>query len=106
MTKTLLKPTPTQVLACLPDEPEGYYFSVEQMSPLIMRVWLHHKKVYDYNLGEPVKTIWGFIKSGRVHPPKNTKTPNPKSVCDLLDAWKLPGYTSYTHNVTSLQHLS
>ena len=85
--------------------PEGGHLEVEQMSPLIQRVWFYHDRVYDYNLGEPVRTVWGFIKAGKVHTPKNYKTASAKSVCDVVDAWRLPCYTSIVPTTTSLLHL-
>ena len=97
--------TPEQIKLFLPDEPDGFHYTIEQVSPLIKRVWLNHHHVYDYNLGKPVRTVWGYIKRDRIHTPKDSKTPNVKSCCDLVDAWRLPGYTSIVPKVTDLTHL-
>lgn len=94
--------TPEEVLTYLPEEPPGYYYSVEQMSTLVQRVWLNHKCHYNYNSGEPVKTIWGFIKSGKVHTAKNYKQAKARSVCSIVDAHQLPSYSSYRHNITDI----
>ena len=94
-----------QILMCLPDAPEGYHHSVEQVSPLIHRVWLHHEANYDYACGKSVRTVWGFISKGRVFPPKNWKQPRSKSVCDLTECWRLSGYTSVIPTTTDLTHL-
>ena len=94
-----------QVLNFLP-VPEWGHLEVEQVSPLIQRVWFYHDRAYVYRDDDtPVRTVWGFIKSGKVHTPKNYKTPNPKSVCDVVDAWRLPCYTSIVPTTTSLLHL-
>ena len=93
------------VLSCLPDEPDNYHYEVEQMSPLVQRVWLVHHKEYVYAEGEQVKTVWGFIKQGKVYPPRNFKTPQPKSVGLLMDAYRLPSYTTIIPKTTSLLHL-
>ena len=53
-------------------------------------------------VAQPVRTVWGFVKGGKVYPPKNSQHPRPKSVCDLLDAWRLSGYTTIIPTTTSL----
>ena len=100
-----MKVTPQLILQCLPDAPEGFHHSVEQVSPLVHRVWLHHHREYVYAEGDEVKTVWGFVKGGKVYPAKNYKTLKPKSQCSLLDAWHLSGYTCYVHNTPSLQYI-
>ena len=92
MKKTQLEPQ--QVLMFLPCEPDGFHYSVEQVSPLVQRVWLHHEYPYDYACGTPVATVWGFIKSGKVHQPKNHKTAKAKSVCSITEAYTLSPYTT------------
>ena len=84
--------------------PDWGHLEVEQMSPLVMRVWFYHDMEFSYTT-EVVRSVWGFIKAGKVHTPKNHKTPNPRSVCDVVDAWKLSGYSSIMTTITSLQHL-
>lgn len=96
--------SPDQTLYFLP-VPDWGHLEVEQMSPLVQRVWFHHDRIYDYNLGKPVKTVWGFIKGNKVHTPKDSKTPNPKSVCPLSEAYTLPCYTSIVPTTTDLTHL-
>ena len=93
-----------QTLWYLPD-PDWGHLEVERVSPLVQRVWFHHDRVYDYSLGKPVRTVWGFIKNGKVHTPKDSKTANAKSCCALVDAYKLSGYTSIVPKTTDLTHL-
>ena len=71
----------------------------------MQRVWLYHDRDYDYACGKSVRTVWGFIKHGKVHTPKDSKTANAKSCCALVDAYKLSGYTSIVPKTTDLTHL-
>ena len=89
----------------LPDEPDGYHYSVEQVSPLVHRVWLHHHREYSYKDGEPVKTVYCFIKGGKVYPPQNYKKMRPKSLCKLTELFKQPPHSTIIPTTTSLLHL-
>ena len=100
------KVTLQEVREALPVAPKGYHYSVEQVSPLLQRVWLHHERPYVYAEGEPVRTVYCFVKSGRVHAPKNFKTPRPQSVCMLIDLAKQSPYTTIVPTCTDLTHLS
>ena len=101
------QPEPSQTLLFLPDEPSMGFYQVEQVSPLVQRVWLVHHADYAYANGDDVRTIWGFIKGTRVHAPKNHKTMQVKSCCDLVDAYKLNSYSTITPTgPRSLHHLS
>ena len=78
------KVTLQDVEASLPSPPEGFSYEVEQVSSLIIRVWLHHPDLYTYTT-ESVRTVHCFIKSGKVYPARNWKTPRIKSVGALSD---------------------
>jgi len=57
--------------------PEGYSYKIEKdFKRNTTAIWLHHHRQYDYNLGESVKTIWGFYntKKRQFHSPVNSKT--------------------------------
>ena len=75
----------------LPDPPEGFTYEVEQFSPLVYRVWIvNHSIMFSYT-SEPVKSVWGFVKStGDVVLPKNhlkiTSTKEVKSSLNSLCA--------------------
>ncbi len=43
--------------------PEGYSYVFRQFNQTLISIWLRHHQVYDYNLGKPVQTIWGFYHS-------------------------------------------
>jgi len=40
--------------------PTGYSYDVEDHNTRTVRIIMWHHYVYDFNLGKPVKTIWGF----------------------------------------------
>jgi hypothetical protein len=57
--------------------PKGYSYEFEKdFKRNITAIWLHHHCKYDYNLGKPVRTIWGFYnyKKKQYFSPINSKT--------------------------------
>ena len=100
-----VKITTADIESSLPTPPDNFHYSVEVVSPLIHRVWLHHHANYDYACGEPVKTVYCFVKGGKVYPPKNANQARPKSVCLLIDLKNQSPYTTIIPKVTSLVHL-
>lgn len=56
--------------------PQGYSYEFEEFKRNTVAIWLRHSAVYDYNLGQPVRTIWGFFntKTKSYHLPTNSKT--------------------------------
>ena len=56
--------------------PIGYFYSFEEFKPGIIGIWLNNKRRFDYNLGKPTRTIWGFWKSktNKFFAPINSKT--------------------------------
>ena len=97
-----MKYTLKQVEACLPDVPDGYEYKVQQISSLVTRVILYHPDVYTYTT-EKVWTVWGFIKSGKVYPARNSKTAQARSACDLMSAYKLSPFTVIKPKHSTLQ---
>ncbi len=79
------KVTPQQIIESLPKAPKGYTYSVENVSPLVNKVWFHHHYPYDYACGKPVKTIYCFLKSDKVHPPKSKDKMRVKSLCHISE---------------------
>ena len=94
----------TRVENLLPDPPDGYSYSVERVSPMVLSVWLNHPPQYNYT-DEPVRTIYCFIKNDKVHPPKNYKSMRPKSVCHVNELFTMPCYTTIIPTTHSLLHL-
>jgi hypothetical protein len=57
--------------------PQDYSYSEQDFNAKFIAIWLVCKRKFDYNLGKPTQTIWGFVnkKTGEVHAPINPKTP-------------------------------
>ena len=56
--------------------PTGYFYSFEEFKPGTVSIWLNNKRKFDYNLGKPTRTIWGFYKrkTQKYYAPVNSKT--------------------------------
>jgi hypothetical protein len=56
--------------------PEGHFYSFEEYKSGVISIWLNNKRKFDYNLGKPTKTVWGFwkIKTNKFFAPINSKT--------------------------------
>jgi hypothetical protein len=57
--------------------PPDYAYHESDFNTKFIAIWLVCTRKFDYNMGKPTKTIWGFIhkKTGEVHAPINSKTP-------------------------------
>jgi hypothetical protein len=42
--------------------PKGYFYSFEEYKSGVISIWLNNTRKFDYNLGKPTKTVWGFYK--------------------------------------------
>ena len=71
--------------------PKGFHYELEKFDAKYIRINLHHHCKYDYNLGESVKTIWGFYnkKTGKFHSPINFK-----KVGKMVDLSETTPYTA------------
>ena len=71
--------------------PKGYSYEVEEFKRGIFSIWLRCHRQFDYNLGKPTRTIWGFwsSKSGKFYSPINSKT-----VGNEVDFSKTTSYSS------------
>lgn len=94
--------TSDQVHYFLPHPQGTYHHMVEEVGKLSYKVWLVHECDYDYACGRRVKTIWGFIRHGKVYAPKNAKTAQVRSLCNITDAYKLSPFTSMPLKLTGL----
>jgi len=56
--------------------PQGCYYEIEQFKRNVLSIWLCNNREFDYNLGKPTKTIWGFYNSKKreYYAPINSKT--------------------------------
>ena len=53
-----------------------YFYEYEQFNTRTIRIWLCCTRKFDYNLGAPTKTVWGFYspKKKEYYAPVNSKT--------------------------------
>lgn len=56
--------------------PKGYSYEIEPFKRNVVSIWIHNCYKFDYNLGSPVRSIWGFYntKTRQFHAPVNSKT--------------------------------
>ena len=56
--------------------PDGCSYSFEVYKPGVVSIWLNNPRKFDYNMGKPTRTIWGFYntKSNKFFAPINSKT--------------------------------
>jgi hypothetical protein len=56
--------------------PDGYSYSFEEYKSGVVSIWLNNTRKFDYNMGKPTRTIWGFYKSKtrKYYAPVNSKT--------------------------------
>jgi len=56
--------------------PEGYSYEFENVKRDTIRIMLRFHKKFDYNLGKPVATVWGFYnsKKNKYFAPVNSTT--------------------------------
>jgi hypothetical protein len=80
--------------------PEGYSYEFEEFNTRLTSIWLlcHHR--FDYNLGKPTRTIWGFYspKKREYYAPINS------SKCgDKVDIDNTRSYTAIPIKRTALE---
>jgi hypothetical protein len=53
-----------------------YSYEYEEFNTRMIRIWLCCSRRFDYNLGKPTKTVWGFYNSKKrvYYTPINAKT--------------------------------
>ena len=80
--------------------PEGYSYEVEEFKRGVFSIWLrcHHR--FDYNMGKPTRTIWGFYdyKKCQFYSPVNSKT-----VGKVVDFKNTRNYTAMPLSQTPLE---
>jgi hypothetical protein len=56
--------------------PKGMHYEVESFKRNVDAIWICYDREFDYNLGKPVKCIWGFYntKTKEYYSPVNAKT--------------------------------
>ena len=56
--------------------PKGMYYEQTEFKRNVIAIWIHYDHRFDYNLGDPVRCIWGFYntKTKEYFAPVNSKT--------------------------------
>lgn len=100
------KVTEEMVKDLLPSPPPSFRYTVERVTPQVLKVWLEHPDKYLSKAN--VRTIYAYIKRDKVHAPRNKEKMRVEALCDITELPTCDPYSTIndTHNVTSLQHLS
>ena len=90
----------------LPTPPAECTYSIEKVSELVYKVWIHYHRTFDYTT-DPVKCIHSYIKRDMVHPAKNKEKMKVSAHCHIselskCDAWSI---LNDLNSIQSLQHL-
>jgi len=80
--------------------PKEMHYEVEQFKRNVFSIWLHYDRKFDYNLGKPVRCIWGFYdyKKCQFFSPVNSST-----VGKQVDFRDTRNYTSMPLKLTPLE---
>lgn len=80
--------------------PQGYFYSFEEHKKGMIIIWLNNKTRFNYNNGEPVRTVWGFWKSKTKEflAPINSKKPG-----KVVDINSTTNYTAIQLKLTPLE---
>jgi len=80
--------------------PKGMHYEVEEHGRNVFSIWSCYDREFDYNLGKPVRCIWGFwsVKNGKFYSPINAKT-----IGKEVDINKTTPYTSMLIKITPLE---
>jgi hypothetical protein len=80
--------------------PDGMYYEVEEFKRNVFSIWICYKNKFDYNLGKPVRCIWGFYdyKSCKYFAPVNSST-----IGKEVDIKSTRNYTSMPLKQTPLE---
>ena len=79
--------------------PKGMYYEQAIFKRNVIAIWIHYKRRFDYNLGDPVRCIWGFYntKTKSYHAPINSST-----VGSVVDIDKTTPYSAMQLNLNPL----
>jgi hypothetical protein len=80
--------------------PENYSYEYEQFKHNVVRIMLRCHRQFDFNLGKPTATVWGFYntKNRKYYAPVNSKT-----VGKEVDIKSTRNYTSMPIKQTPLE---
>lgn len=56
--------------------PKGMHYETELFKSNVTAIWIRYNREFDYNLGKPVRCIWGFYntKTKTYYAPINAKS--------------------------------
>ena len=77
-----------------------YSYEYEEFNARMIRIWLNCTRKFDYNLGAPTRSIWGFYspKKRVYYAPVNSKTPGKE-----VNIENTTSYTAMQLKKTSLE---
>ena len=80
--------------------PKGMYYEQAVFKRNVVAIWIHYQRRFDYNLGDPVRCIWGFYntKTREYHAPINSST-----IGDIVDIEQTTPYTAMPLKRTPLE---
>jgi hypothetical protein len=80
--------------------PQHYEYSFEKFNTRYVAVYLHDHRTYDYNLGKPIRCIWGFYhpKTENYHAPINAT-----SVGSVVNPSDTTPYSAMQLKITPLE---
>ena len=80
--------------------PKGMYYEQTEFKRNVVAIWIHYQRRFDYNLGDPVRCIWGFYntKTKSYHSPINSST-----VGSVVDIEQTTPYTAMPIKRTPLE---
>ena len=79
--------------------PKGYHYEIEPFKRNVVSIWIVCDTRFDYNLGDVVRSIWGFYntKTREYHSPVNSKT-----VGKIVDFDRTTPYSAIIPNLNPL----
>ena len=80
--------------------PKGMYYEQTDFKRNVVAIWIHYNRRFDYNLGDPVRCIWGFYntKTGKYYSPINSK-----SIGQSVDIRRTTPYSAMIPKQTPLE---
>ena len=80
--------------------PKGMHYEQTEFKRNVVAIWIHYDRRFDYNLGDPVRCIWGFYntKTRTYYAPINSKT-----VGRAVDIRETTPYTAMVPKKTPLE---
>ena len=80
--------------------PEEMFYEVEEFKRNVFSIWICYDREFDYNLGKPVRCIWGFYdyKKCQFFSPVNSST-----VGKQVDFKNTRNYTAMSIKQTALE---